>query len=175
MDSVLALSMKPQVLTIMMSAWDGSLVSSHLRSRISPIMTSESTRFLGHPRLTTPIFNLDSSLYLLGTESLAHGPPLCILQFIVFSVDLDGYVSNTAETQFNSGFSIVRSCRPSTDRSRFHTFTVNIGFRPDGFIIRNCYRDPIFLFFSKGFGVPLFFFLCLRLFLFFFCFFRLPG
>lgn len=73
-------------------------------------MTSESTRFLGHPRLTTPIFNLDSSLDLLGTESFAHGPPLCILQFVVFAVDLDGYVPNAAKIQFDSGFSIVRSC-----------------------------------------------------------------
>ena len=48
--------MKLQVLTTSTSAWSGCGVSSWPRATSWPIMTSLSTRFLGQPRLTKPIF-----------------------------------------------------------------------------------------------------------------------
>src|SRR5579863_3105175 len=56
MDSCLAGSMKLQVLTTITSASPGSGVSWRPRSAKCPINTSVSTRFLGQPRLTNPIF-----------------------------------------------------------------------------------------------------------------------
>src|SRR5215475_11536525 len=55
-DSCLAESMKAQVLTTSTSAFSGSRVSSWPASCASPSMTSESTRFLGQPSETRPIF-----------------------------------------------------------------------------------------------------------------------
>src|SRR5206468_6474633 len=55
-DSRLAESMNAQVLTTMTSAADGSGVSPWPASRARPRITSESTRFLGQPRETRPIF-----------------------------------------------------------------------------------------------------------------------
>ncbi len=53
MDSSVASRMKLQVFTIITSAWvsSGVMMWSLLDRR--PSMTSESTRFLGHPRLVT--------------------------------------------------------------------------------------------------------------------------
>src|ERR1039458_9259053 len=56
MDSRLAGSMKLQVLTTRTSAWSGWGVSSWPLAASRPIMTSLSTRFLGQPKLTKPIF-----------------------------------------------------------------------------------------------------------------------
>src|SRR5690242_20509097 len=55
-DSCLAGSMKLQVLTTSTSAWSGCEVSSCPHAASWPIITSLSTRFLGQPRLTKPIF-----------------------------------------------------------------------------------------------------------------------
>src|SRR5690554_4725392 len=62
MDSCLALSMKPQVLTMMISASFGSSVISYLFFSI-PSMISESTRFLSQPRLISPILYFPKSLF----------------------------------------------------------------------------------------------------------------
>src|SRR5689334_23386067 len=57
-DSCCAASMKLQVFTTSTSASSARGVSSYpLRARI-PIMTSLSTRFLGHPRLMNPTFGM---------------------------------------------------------------------------------------------------------------------
>jgi hypothetical protein len=55
-DSCLALSMKAQVLTTSTSADSGSRVSSCPACWAKPSITSESTRFLGQPSETIPIF-----------------------------------------------------------------------------------------------------------------------
>ena len=55
-DSCLALSMKAQVLTTSTSADSGSRVSWCPAFCARPSMTSESTRFLGQPSDTMPIF-----------------------------------------------------------------------------------------------------------------------
>src|SRR5215469_17304330 len=55
-DSCCALSIKEQVLTTMMSASSARGVISAPPCDSIPIMTSLSTRFLGQPRLTKPIF-----------------------------------------------------------------------------------------------------------------------
>ena len=55
-DSCCALSMNEQVLTTMISASSARGVSSAPARAISPIMTSLSTRFFGHPKLTKPTF-----------------------------------------------------------------------------------------------------------------------
>src|SRR4051812_3653143 len=55
-DSCLADAMNAQVLTTSTSAFCGSRVSSWPASCARPSMTSESTRFFGHPRETNPIF-----------------------------------------------------------------------------------------------------------------------
>src|ERR1051326_2147287 len=55
-DSCCAVSMNEQVLTTMMSASPAVDVISAPEDARRPIMTSESTRFLGHPRLTKPTF-----------------------------------------------------------------------------------------------------------------------
>src|ERR1700730_13916408 len=55
-DSCCALSMNEQVLTTIMSASSARVVSSAPARASRPIMTSLSTRFLGHPRLTKPTF-----------------------------------------------------------------------------------------------------------------------
>src|ERR1017187_8610691 len=67
-DSFLAGSMKLQVFTTRTSAWSGWEVSSWPLATSWPIMTSLSTRFLGQPRLTKPIFKRISK------------PPECFLQ-----------------------------------------------------------------------------------------------
>ena len=56
MDSCLARSMKAQVFTTSTSACDASAVISCPSFSAMPSMTSESTRFLGHPKETNPIF-----------------------------------------------------------------------------------------------------------------------
>src|SRR6266550_6567404 len=55
-DSCLAESMKAHVLTTRTSAPAGSRVNSWPAACASPSITSESTRFLGHPREMRPIF-----------------------------------------------------------------------------------------------------------------------
>src|SRR5580700_3100982 len=62
MNSCLAGSMKLQVLTTITSASEGCGVSSWPCAVSWPIITSVSTRFFGHPRLTNPIFNFFSTL-----------------------------------------------------------------------------------------------------------------
>ena len=54
MDSCLAVSMKLQVLTTRISASSGWEVRRAPARSSKPIMTSESTRFLGQPRETNP-------------------------------------------------------------------------------------------------------------------------
>src|ERR1700761_4444325 len=56
-DSCFAGSMKLHVFTTITSASDGCGVSSCPEAVSWPIITSVSTRFFGHPRLTKPIFN----------------------------------------------------------------------------------------------------------------------
>src|SRR5215471_20995317 len=56
-DSFLAGSMKLHVLTTRTSAWSGWGVNSCPLATSWPIITSLSTRFLGHPKLTNPTFN----------------------------------------------------------------------------------------------------------------------
>ena len=53
-DSCLAVSMKEQVLTTRISASSGWAVRRAPARSSRPIMTSESTRFLGQPRETNP-------------------------------------------------------------------------------------------------------------------------
>src|SRR5215469_12431039 len=53
-DSCCALSMNEQVLTTMISASSACATSSAPAWANMPIITSLSTRFLGHPRLTNP-------------------------------------------------------------------------------------------------------------------------
>src|SRR3954470_3363486 len=55
-DSCLAESMNAHVFTTRTSAADGSCVSSCPACAASPRITSESTRFFGHPSETRPIF-----------------------------------------------------------------------------------------------------------------------
>src|SRR6202142_3775614 len=55
-DSCLAGSIKLQVFTTMTSASEGCGVSSWPPLVSWPIITSVSTRFFGHPKLTKPIF-----------------------------------------------------------------------------------------------------------------------
>src|ERR1700680_610350 len=62
MDSCLAGSMKLQVFTTMTSASEGCGVSSCPPLVSWPIITSVSTRFFGHPKLTKPIFKETLSL-----------------------------------------------------------------------------------------------------------------
>src|SRR6266536_2277879 len=54
-DSCLAVSMNEQVLTTMMSASSAREVIWAPLTESNPIITSESTRFLGQPRLTKPM------------------------------------------------------------------------------------------------------------------------
>ena len=56
-DSCCALPMKEQVLTTMISASSSCGVNSAPACVSRPIMTSLSTRFFGHPRLTNPTFS----------------------------------------------------------------------------------------------------------------------
>ena len=56
MLSCFARSIKPQVLTTNTSASDGSEVGSYPALARCPSITSVSTRFLGQPKLTNPIF-----------------------------------------------------------------------------------------------------------------------
>src|SRR5580700_8032348 len=58
-DSCLAGSMKLHVFTTITSASDGCGVSSWPAEVSWPIITSVSTRFFGHPRLTKPIFTAE--------------------------------------------------------------------------------------------------------------------
>src|SRR5580698_2304211 len=77
-DSCLAVSMKEQVLTTRVSASSGRAVRrAPARSR-RPIMTSESTRFLGQPRETNPTRGpLEAVLASCGrTEGAAGGEDL---------------------------------------------------------------------------------------------------
>src|SRR6188768_1794954 len=79
-DSCLALSMNAQVLTISTSAPAGSRVSSWPACWASPSITSESTRFFGHPSETIPIFISDQGTRGTGktgkTRGLVCGIPL---------------------------------------------------------------------------------------------------
>ena len=52
MDSFFAGPMKPQVLTTIVSASDGSSTKSQPAPSLTPSMTSVSTRFLAHPSET---------------------------------------------------------------------------------------------------------------------------
>src|SRR5580692_2437375 len=74
-DSCLAGSMKLQVLTTNTSAWSGCGVSSCPRDTSWPIMTSLSTRFLGQPKLTKPIFKVDSGKTYYLEDNTAGGLP----------------------------------------------------------------------------------------------------
>src|ERR1700730_800527 len=67
-DSCLAESMKEQVLTTRISASSAWLVSSPPARWSRPIMTSESTRFLGQPRETKPILGRAGAA-VAGVES----------------------------------------------------------------------------------------------------------
>src|SRR5580658_8129934 len=62
MDSCFAGSIKLHVLTTITSASAGCGVSSWPCAVSWPIITSVSTRFFGHPRLTNPIFKLGTLL-----------------------------------------------------------------------------------------------------------------
>src|SRR5579864_2295779 len=84
-DSCLAGSIKLQVLTTMMSASEGCGVSSWPELVSWPIITSVSTRFFGHPRLTKPIFKrllssdvtvVDSALLEILLVIFLGGPEL---------------------------------------------------------------------------------------------------
>src|SRR5579863_6040201 len=68
-DSCLAGSIKLHVLTTMTSASEGCGVSSWPELASWPIMTSVSTRFFGHPRLTNPIFKRPLSSNVTVVES----------------------------------------------------------------------------------------------------------
>src|SRR5271165_448602 len=87
-DSCFAESMKEQVLTTMMSASSAREVISAPPCDSRPIITSLSTRFLGQPRLTKPIFLgvaatvLSSEASSRATESIFGG-----MQSLHFSID----------------------------------------------------------------------------------------
>src|SRR5580658_5362373 len=80
MDSCLAGSMKLQVLTTMTSASPGCGVSSWPCAVSWPIITSVSTRFFGHPRLTKPIF----TDYVFLNMTICQAAFFQILLMIVF-------------------------------------------------------------------------------------------
>src|SRR5688572_32122939 len=63
-DSCLASSMNPHVLMITTSASLGSSVNSNPLATSAPSMTSESTWFLEHPRLTKPMVVLEVVVFL---------------------------------------------------------------------------------------------------------------
>src|SRR5437868_3335019 len=67
-DSCLAESMKLQVLTTRISASSALKVSSPPARLSRPIMTSESTRFLGQPSETKPIFGRAGVVPVLDSE-----------------------------------------------------------------------------------------------------------
>src|SRR6185503_7897422 len=69
MDSCFAGSMKLHVFTTMTSASEGCGVSSWPPLMSWPIMTSVSTRFFGHPKLTKPIFKETLSLNVAVREA----------------------------------------------------------------------------------------------------------
>src|SRR5262249_24218370 len=74
MDSCLAESMNAQVLTTRTSADSASRVSSCPASWARPSMTFESTRFLGQPRETRPIFISDLKLQIADLRfRISHG------------------------------------------------------------------------------------------------------
>ena len=54
---------KEQVFTIRISAFEGSRLRGYPASERSPSMTSESTRFFGHPRLTRHTVSFIHTLY----------------------------------------------------------------------------------------------------------------
>src|SRR5437868_12338386 len=68
-DSCLAVSIKEQVFTTMMSASSARGVMAAPEAVSSPIITSLSTRFLGHPRLTKPtlVGGADTGSWVLDT------------------------------------------------------------------------------------------------------------
>src|SRR5258706_4545526 len=69
MDSCLAGSMKLHVFTTITSASEGCGVSSCPPLVSWPIITSVSTRFFGHPKLTKPIFKETLSLNVAVREA----------------------------------------------------------------------------------------------------------
>src|SRR5689334_17408988 len=78
-DSCLARSMNAQVFTTSTSACDASAVISCPSFSAMPSMTSESTRFFGHPSETNPIFmgtSQCSRLWLILFFWRAAGPAL---------------------------------------------------------------------------------------------------
>src|SRR5580704_7941042 len=75
-DSCFAGSIKLHVLTTITSASEGCGVSSCPEAVSWPIITSVSTRFFGHPRLTNPIFKNDPDSAKKGTD---HSVPLATL------------------------------------------------------------------------------------------------
>src|ERR1700745_1315911 len=89
-DSCLAESMNEQVFTTTMSASSARVVISAPAWFRSPIMTSLSTRFLGQPRLTNPIFffmELDKwELWRLETEEEISEKPSTRMQSLNFII-----------------------------------------------------------------------------------------
>ena len=76
-DSCLAVSMNEQVLTTMMSASSARAVISAPLVESMPIMTSESTRFLGQPRLTKPMRETRRGLGGFGALVERRGTAVC--------------------------------------------------------------------------------------------------
>ena len=87
MDSCFALSINAQVLTTSTSASAALRVNSCPAFRASPSMTSESTRFFGHPRETIPIFMATN--YQLPTANYGYS---------LYSIRGYGIVSRTCSS-----------------------------------------------------------------------------
>src|SRR4029077_15207986 len=81
-DSCCALSMNEQVLTTMTSASSADDTSSAPACASMPIMTSLSTRFLGHPRLTNPTLGAAD----LGGSNVDTGEDLDDMQSFYSSI-----------------------------------------------------------------------------------------
>src|SRR5271165_5106347 len=77
-DSCLAVSMKLQVLTTRISASSGWLVRRAPAWSSRPIITSESTRFLGHPNEIKPTEGAVGG-EILVTSLLYRGYGFCVL------------------------------------------------------------------------------------------------
>src|SRR6185369_5129806 len=86
-DSCFAESMNAQVLTISTSASPASCVSSWPPCCASPSITSESTRFFGQPRETSPTFTCNRILDIINTQ-----PNMSINERIAISSILTGKV-----------------------------------------------------------------------------------
>ena len=86
-DSCLAVSMNEQVFTTMMSASSARAVIWAPPCASSPIMTSLSTRFLGQPRLTKPIFLGTAATGFADGVSRATESSITGMESLYFSID----------------------------------------------------------------------------------------